>query len=173
MLFADILKSTICRPPGFIGHIGGDDFFACVDAPELEAALEPLNEAAGRFAREATSFYAAEDRERGWILGKDRAGRERRMGLLTVSTAIVALRPGAKLDAESLSEILAELKREAKSAPSKLALRVIDAHAPSPPESGHPGGDGAQRASSGSLGESSTSLALACPVFTPSLISAY
>ncbi|HTX72660.1 MAG TPA: bifunctional diguanylate cyclase/phosphodiesterase [Rectinemataceae bacterium] len=124
MLFADILRSVIRRPPGFLGHLGGDDFFVSMDC-ESEDDLAPLAEASLRFSHEAASFYSAEDRERGWILGTDRGGRKRRMPLLTVSVAIVLLQPGASLDAEGLSEVLAELKKAAKTSETHRAVRVI------------------------------------------------
>ena len=125
MLFADILKAVAAAPGDFIGHLGGDDFFACIESKSLASALAPLSEAAARFAREATSFYVPEDRDRGWILGKDRGGVEQRFELLGVSLAVVFLAPGGRLDAEGLSDLLARLKREAKAAPDRTAAQSI------------------------------------------------
>jgi len=125
MLFADILRGAFGRPGDFAGHLGGDDFFACVEASAPAESQTRLLDAASRFAREAASFYAPEDRERGWILGKDRDGVERRMSLLTVSVAVVILEAGGQLDAERLSETLAELKREAKGSRDRMASRVV------------------------------------------------
>jgi GGDEF domain-containing protein len=132
MLFADIVKTLATAPRDFIGHLGGDDFFACIEAKSLSSALVPLREAAARFAREATSFYASEDRDRGWILGKDRCGVEQRFELLGVSLAVVFLSPGGMLDAEGLSDLLARLKREAKVAPEHIAAQSLG------PEDGEP-----------------------------------
>ena len=164
MLFADILKSSVARPKGFIGHLGGDDFFACLESADPDQVLEEVKATAGRFAREASSFYAPADRERGWIKGRDRSGRERRMSLLTVSAALVHLRPGASLDAEGLSEALALLKKEAKASPSRLAFRSFG---PGPEEERGiaAGGSGGPRAAPASLEAPASP-----PIFSPSLI---
>ncbi|MGO8693266.1 MAG: GGDEF domain-containing protein [Rectinemataceae bacterium] len=169
MLFADILKSAIRRPPGFVGHLGGDDFFASVPAPGGVEDIGVLRDIAERFAREATSFYSPEDRERGWILGKDRSGTEQRMPLLTVSVAVVLLKPGARLDAEGLSEALAELKREAKTSLRRFALRIIEGE---DADSGRadPGGDATDSPSEGQIRRGGFR---ALPIFTPGLIAAF
>lgn len=125
MLFADILRSRLRTPRDFAGHLGGDDFFVCLDAPDPSESFKWLTEASDRFAREVVSFYSAEDRDRGWILGKDSARRERRMGLLSVSLAAVYLPAAGVLDAEGLSELFAVLKREAKASPDHRSLRIV------------------------------------------------
>jgi diguanylate cyclase (GGDEF)-like protein len=132
LLFADILKSTLRRSSDFIGHLGGDDFFASVEAVSVEEACEPILKVASRFAREVSSFYSPEDRERGWILGKDRSGRKRRMPLMTVSVAILFLRRNACMNLDDLFDALAELKREAKSTANRQAIRVVGSPAVEP-----------------------------------------
>ena len=166
MLFADILKSTIRRPPGFIGHLGGDDFFVSLDVHGPED-LAPLYEVSERFGREAASFYSAEDREQGWILGVDRGGRKRRMSLLTVSVAVVVLESGASLDAEGLSEVLAELKKRAKVSEDRRAIRVFSKPGAS--------GEGPSASIDTPSGEDAASGPgrPATPIFTPSLIAAF
>jgi len=126
-LFADILRSVFARPSSFVGHLGGDDFFAFGFASSVAEALVPVSEASDRFRHEAASFYTAEDRDRGWIRGRDRSGEERTMPLIGVSAAVVFLPSGACLDAESLSDVFAELKRQAKVSASHLAYRVVEA----------------------------------------------
>jgi diguanylate cyclase (GGDEF)-like protein len=125
-LFADILRSVFQRADAFVGHLGGDDFFAFSYAASAEEALAPVVEASGRFRHEAVSFYSAEDRDRGWILGRDRSGEERRMPLIGVSAAVVRVGAGASLDAESLSDLFAALKKEAKLSPAHTASRSIE-----------------------------------------------
>lgn len=135
-LFADILRSVFAQPSSFVGHLGGDDFFAFGRAPSLPEALAPVREATERFRHEAASFYSAEDRERGWILGRDRSGEERKMPLIGVSSALVFAVGGAGLDAESLSDLFAELKKKAKVSASHNAHRIIE------PEGGGKAGSG-------------------------------
>ncbi|MDP3176289.1 MAG: hypothetical protein Q8M76_00210, partial [Spirochaetaceae bacterium] len=120
-------------PDAFVGHLRGDDFFASLGAKDEEGAIATLLGASARFARDVSSFYSPEDRAAGWILGADREGRERRMGLLTVSVGIVILRAGAHLDAEGLSLALAELKKAAKSSSDRWALRAIGGRKDEPP----------------------------------------
>ena len=126
-LFADILRSVFGQPDCFVGHLGGDDFFASSYATSIDEALGLAGEASARFGREASSFYSVEDRERGWILGRDRAGEERRMPTMGLSFAIVLAAPGAQPDAESLSDIFAVLKKRAKTSSSHAAYRVLGA----------------------------------------------
>ena len=125
-LFADILRSVFGRSASFVGHLGGDDFFAFDYAESIGLALGPVNEASERFRREAASFYTPEDRNRGWILGRDRSGIEREMPLIGVSAAVVLSAEGFSLDAESLSDIFASLKKEAKLSRSHIAYRVLE-----------------------------------------------
>jgi diguanylate cyclase (GGDEF)-like protein len=153
-LFADILRSTFARSGSFVGHLGGDDFFAFAYAPSIEAAMENVREASDRFRREAASFYTSEDRDRGWILGKDRSGTERRMGLIGVSAAVVLVEGGASIDSEPLSDLLARLKREAKLAESHNAYKVVERPQPGAE------GEAAERAGRGP----------AFAVFAPSLL---
>lgn len=138
-LFADILRSVFSRSGAFVGHLGGDDFFGFSTAHSIEEALSLVSEASGRFRHEAASFYPMEDRERGWILGRDRSGEERRMPLIGVSAAVVFLLEGASFDAESLSDLFATLKKEAKHSVSHTALQAIDAPGGTRPEK-HGGG---------------------------------
>jgi EAL domain-containing protein (putative c-di-GMP-specific phosphodiesterase class I)/GGDEF domain-containing protein len=187
MLFADILRSTFGSPADFIGHLGGDDFFVSLESPEPGPAVSKMNAVAQRFALEATSFYAAEDRERGWIMGRDRDGIERCIGLLGVSVAVVYLRRGACLDAEGLSELLAALKREAKASDKGLALRVVEpTHSDlrnasqseaSGADNGNGGGGQRRPAGHGRDGalptRSERAFLPAEPVFTPSLLAAH
>jgi diguanylate cyclase (GGDEF)-like protein len=126
-LFADILRAEFGRTGCFVGHLGGDDFFASSYADSLESALVPVRTASERFCREAASFYSAEDRDRGWILGRDRSGAERKMPLIGVSAALVFVRVGASLEAEPLSDLLATLKKEAKLSASHNANCVVEA----------------------------------------------
>jgi diguanylate cyclase (GGDEF)-like protein len=132
-LFAGILRSAFGRHGCFIGHLGGDDFFAFAYADTLAAVLAQVGEACGRFHSEASSFYSAEDRERGYILGRDRSGAEQRLPLIGVSAAVVVAEKGARLGTEELSDIFAILKKEAKASAGHEAHRVVGAPAAVPP----------------------------------------
>ncbi|MEI6874931.1 MAG: hypothetical protein WCL50_07355, partial [Spirochaetota bacterium] len=123
-------------------------------------------------AREAESFYSPEDRARGWILGKDRSGKQQRMPLLTVSLAVVVQLPGATINAEHLAELLAGLKRQAKSSPDRFAARVF---APENQRQGNTLGrsDLFGVTPSDRLEGGARRQAQGRPVFTPSFMAAY
>jgi len=125
-LFADILRSIFGREGCFVGHLGGDDFFAFAYEYTIEEAMIPVRKAVDRFRREASSFYSAEDRERGWILGRDRSEVERRMPLIGVSAAIVFVEADSGIEPESLSDLLASLKKEAKASESHTASKIVE-----------------------------------------------
>jgi diguanylate cyclase (GGDEF)-like protein len=125
-LFADILRSVFDKPNSFVGHLGGDDFFSFDYAGSISEALAPVAEASKRFKHQAVFFYSAEDRERGWILGRDRSGEERQMPLIGVSAAVVLAVENARLEPESLSDLFAALKKEAKLSAAHTANRIID-----------------------------------------------
>jgi diguanylate cyclase (GGDEF)-like protein len=177
-LFAGILRASFGGAGCFVGHLGGDDFFAFVEADSLEESLCPVKEAADRFHHEAPSFYDAEDRERGYIVGRDRAGIEQRMPLIGVSAAVVFVRAGARIEAEQLSDIFALLKKEAKESPAKLASRELaegaqdcDCEAGGGSEAGN-GGDASETPDCKAAIDSGggRSLGSAFAVFAPSLL---
>ncbi|MBF0593840.1 MAG: response regulator [Candidatus Omnitrophica bacterium] len=95
----------------FVGHIGGDDFvFACPDeiADRVSQRLIEL------FNQAAPGFYSAEDREAGFIIGKDRQGNETKAGLMTISIGIVSNVNQKITHVAQVGEIGAELKKFAK-----------------------------------------------------------
>lgn len=131
-LFADILRSIFAGPGDFVGHLGGDDFFASCYASSIEASLGLAREASERFRHEAASFYSVEDRERGWILGRDRSGKERRMPIMGLSAAVLLAPVGSHMDAEALSDIFASLKKTAKSSVSHISCHILETAAKEP-----------------------------------------
>lgn len=169
MLFADILQASVKRPSGFIGHLGGDDFFAIMENADVNACIALLESMSERFEHEVASFYAPADRDRGWIRGRDRSGREKRMPLMTVSAALVYLKPGARIDAEELSERLASLKRTAKASPGHLAVAIVEPRQIGDGHCGHEGLGPAPDARD-ERPASAKPLLRGLPVFRPSLI---
>jgi diguanylate cyclase (GGDEF)-like protein len=95
----------------FVGHIGGDDF-ALMAAParadEIAAAI------AARFDALAPKFYNREDRLRGRIISKDRAGNAVEFPLMSLSIA-VATNEKRKLDHYAkIVDIVSEIKKYLK-----------------------------------------------------------
>lgn len=104
----------------FVGHIGGDDFvFACDDEIADELSQKIIN----AFDTAAPNFYSQEDREAGYITGKDRQGNETRAGFLSISIGIVSNANTRITHVAQIGETGAELKRFAKSAEKSNFVR--------------------------------------------------
>lgn len=116
---ARTLQEAASRAPGaFLGHIGGDDF---VLAAPSGVAEEVAREAIRRFDADVATFYDAEDRQRGHVIGHDRQGNETRAPItaLTVVGVPVASRLTSPL---RIGEVAAELKAAAKRTPGSTFM---------------------------------------------------
>jgi CRP-like cAMP-binding protein len=109
----------------FLGHIGGDDFFAGFDG--IGAAALAARFAGFRrdfMATAASTFYTEADRAAGSIAGKDRDGHPRRFPLLGCSIAMLELPPDATATATAIVARIADLKSAAKAAPDGIARAI-------------------------------------------------
>ncbi|SON56124.1 putative cyclic di-GMP phosphodiesterase YliE [Hartmannibacter diazotrophicus] len=124
MLFADILRRYLHGEDVFLGHIGGDDFFAGLRNMDADRAMAIAKRVTDSFRDEITSFYASGDRERGYLLGLDREGHEQIYPLMTCSVALVEVGAAEVIDDfVALSKRIADAKRAAKLAPDAVAIR--------------------------------------------------
>lgn len=98
-------------PDAFIGHIGGDDMVFIVDN---SVADEICGDIIKEFDAKIPSFYSQEDKKAGFILGKDRQGKEQKIGLLSISICVVSNAAQPITHVGQISEIGAELKKYAK-----------------------------------------------------------
>lgn len=99
-------------PQDFIGHIGGDDF-VIVTTPDKNDDL--CKNIITRFDSMIPKLYNKEDREKGYIVSKDRQEKIKKIPLMSISIGIVSNeKKGIKHVAE-VGEIGAELKQFAKS----------------------------------------------------------
>ncbi len=123
-LFADLLRTGLEPYGWFIGHVGGDDFFAGICNTELPVVLERLTWLTEKFKADVQSLYDAEDRQRGYLRAKDRYGEWRDIPLIRCSTALLEIRPGDEYsDGDTLGRTIADLKHAAKQSPLGIALR--------------------------------------------------
>lgn len=130
-LFADILRSDLPKQDVFIGHVGGDDFFAAYRNMPFEDAEALTRKVIERFRLDVESFYDEDARRRGFIVAKNREGEMRQMPLLSASAAMVLIPAGhAPGSLDEISSLIAELKKEAKLAPAKLASRLVETAEP-------------------------------------------
>lgn len=125
-LFADILRKDLARDDCFIGHVGGDDFFAAFhDVPYAEAE-KLIRHVVERFRAEVASFYDEEARAAGCITAKLRDGTRASIPLLSASAALVEVPRGqAPGSLDDLSAVIAKTKKEAKASPNKLACITV------------------------------------------------
>lgn len=128
VLFAELMHKILLNDC-FIGHIGGDDFFAgsiIKNEKMLEDFCASVRKLIYQFGEDVREFYSVEDRERGCIVAEDREGVIREFNLLSVSAVIVYKgKKSSILSAEQLQKIFAIEKKNAKHSPEHLSL-IID-----------------------------------------------
>ncbi len=121
ILFAQLLTKTVRGQGDLVGHIGGDDFFIGLRHPDPDHAALLLAEIVRTFSSDAQALYDPASRERGYILGKDRDGNQRRFPLLSVSGVAVTLPAGRQpTTIDDVTAAIAEHKTAAKMAPDRL-----------------------------------------------------
>lgn len=107
-------------PDSFIGHIGGDDFVFVTEDEIVETVCKQI---IAEFDKTAPQFYNQEDRQAGFIIGKDRLGNEIKTGLLSISIGIVSNTKQPITHVAQISEKGAELKKYAKSFQESIFVR--------------------------------------------------
>lgn len=120
-LLAQLLRRSFTGAHAFVGHIGGDDFFVSLSNVPFTHAVTQVMETLERFRADAESFYEPAVRERGYITAKDRFGELRQFPLLSCSAAVVEIPAGDHtVTIDAVGAAIAELKKAAKQAPSRL-----------------------------------------------------
>lgn len=124
LLLGRILTWAVARhgsPGDFLAHIGGDDFVAMVSPEKAERVCKAVVRC---FRRLIPRHYHPQDRERGWIMGKGRDGREQRFPLISVSIGIVECSENIRnCSLQLLGEKAAQVKSYAKSLPGNVYVR--------------------------------------------------
>lgn len=128
VLFAELMHKVLLNEY-FIGHIGGDDFFAgsvIKNDAMFEEFCTRIRQLIYQFGEDVREFYSAEDRVRGCIVAEDREGRSREFALLNVSAVIVYKSYASSIhSAEQLQKVFAIEKKNAKKAFDHLCI-IID-----------------------------------------------
>lgn len=127
----DIIKNTASimlrgvqtygKAGDFVGHIGGDDFIV-ITTPENYAGV--AEEIIRLFDGSIPGFYDKEDKERGYIVSKDRSGNVKNFPFMTIQLAVISNEQTKISHYGELSEIASELKKIAKQ--SDHSIYVID-----------------------------------------------
>ncbi len=117
---ARILRQCIVSDSDFIGHIGGDDFVAIVNADDVTPLCEKIIQ---EFDSSIISFYNQYDLDRGYITTKNRRGLEEDFPLLSIS--VVAVPSSKYMNVSEMTVEMAQLKKACKQyTGSKYLLQV-------------------------------------------------
>lgn len=118
-LFAEMMRKELSTGETFLGHIGGDDFFAGFRNADPGALIDTVRALRAKFARNVESFYDPQTREQGFIRARDRHGEVREYPLLTVSAAVVHVPASPKCcNLDELTVFIAAVKKRAKADPA-------------------------------------------------------
>lgn len=122
LMFAELLLAFRHRHRAFVGHIGGDDFFASIPATAQESQ-EFIRSLTHKFRADVESLYLFEDRAQGGLWAKDRFGEQRFVPLLRASAAVLPL-PLSRthITGAAVVAALSEGKTQAKRSQDGLAL---------------------------------------------------
>lgn len=128
-LFADILRKHL--PKNFFkAHIGGDDFFSATKDIEIKNNIEDyiksINNIINKFEESAKEFYSQKDKDREYIISKDREGNEKKFPLLTVSASILEIKETSSYRSiEEINKILATQKKVAKNDTNHISFSTL------------------------------------------------
>ena len=115
-LFADMMKKHLSKD-FFKAHIGGDDFFASIKLEDNKEKyhIEKLSNIIEKFSDNAKEFYSEEDKQRSYIISKDRDSNNKRFPLLSVSVSVLIIHHKTKKRCiENINKILSLQKKVAK-----------------------------------------------------------
>ncbi|MDP8234349.1 MAG: response regulator [Candidatus Saelkia tenebricola] len=96
----------------FIGHVGGDDFVIVTEVERAEKISQNIIE---KFNSRVPDYYSEEDIKRGYIISKDRKGKEDQIPLLSISIAVVTNQKTPFQHVAEVSQRGAEVKEYTKS----------------------------------------------------------
>ncbi len=121
-ILTDEMKITD-REGDFIGHIGGDDFVIISEPRRADTFCSLL---INEFDRHIMKFYSEKDRQKGFIVGKDRQGIQQTFPLMTMSIAMVTDDGTRYKNPLDMAKKAAELKEYAKTLPGSNYVKQED-----------------------------------------------
>ena len=107
----------------FLGHIGGDDFIIISGPEKTDRICQSIVD---EFDRRIMRFYSEKDRQKGFIVGKDRQGNQQRFPLITLTIAIVTDDGTHYKGPLDMARKAAELKEYAKTLPGSNYVKQED-----------------------------------------------
>ncbi|GAB6888813.1 hypothetical protein JCM13304A_23120 [Desulfothermus okinawensis JCM 13304] len=124
MMTARILVNTVkeeCGAEGFVGHIGGDDYVFIVPVNKAENVCKKIIQ---NFDSIIPYFYDPTDKERGYIVSKNRQGKIEKFPLMAISIGVVFNLNGKLKHYGEASQIAVNLKKIAKK--SQKSTYIMD-----------------------------------------------
>lgn len=113
---------------GFVGHIGGDDFFFVVPLAQAHECCATIVET---FDLLVPYQYSEQDRRAGYYFGKDRRGQLHRVPLMSLSIGVVTTERRHLTDWQQVSRLASEMKGYAKT--QQGSLYAVDRRVDEPP----------------------------------------
>lgn len=95
----------------FLGHIGGDDFLLITTPDCIEEVCKKIT---GDFDKSIVSFYGQEDRERGYIITKNRTGNLSKIPIMSLSIGVASNEYQKFSHIGEIIQIATDLKNYAK-----------------------------------------------------------
>jgi diguanylate cyclase (GGDEF)-like protein len=122
LMFAEQLTKFQHKHHAFIGHVGGDDFFASLTLPP-EEAVAAVNHLVERFQSDVQSLYLQRDIAAGGIWSQDRFGKRRFFPLLRASAVVMPVEFAVcRCDQSGILRRLSSGKVQAKQAETGVFL---------------------------------------------------
>jgi diguanylate cyclase (GGDEF)-like protein len=107
----------------FVGHVGGDDFIIISEPERTEQLCQKIVD---EFDLRIMRFYSEKDRQKEFIMGKDRQGNQQKFPLITVTIAIVSDDGTHFQGPLDMAKKAAELKEYAKTLPGSNYVKLED-----------------------------------------------
>jgi len=107
----------------FVGHVGGDDFIIISEPERTEQLCQKIVD---EFDLRIMRFYSEKDRQKEFIMGKDRQGNQQKFPLITVTIAIVTDDGTHFQGPLDMAKKAAELKEYAKTLPGSNYVNLED-----------------------------------------------
>ena len=114
ILTADIINEAVSSYGNindFVGHVGGDDFIAVTTPDKVDDVCSNIIK---EFDNKILDLYNDDDKERGYIISKDRQGNTAKFNVIGISIAVVSNEHRELVSTAQIAEIAAEVKKKAK-----------------------------------------------------------
>ena len=121
LIFSELLQKRYPKN-SFIAHIGGDDFFVGLKDYKYDDIFELTCNIQEEFKSSVVNLYSNDDKNRGFIISKDRFNTIREFNLLSVSSAIIEINPSSNIS--DFDNTLNLIKRDSKNSKEPI-FRIV------------------------------------------------